>query len=400
MTTPTWSKAGLERLNDVLSGHVESGATPGLAWLVSRGGEVHAGVLGTLGREGTPAMGRDSIFRISSTTKPVTAVAAMLLVEECKLRLDEPVDRLLPELADRRVLADPDGPLDDTVPAERPVTVRDLLTFRLGLGLDLTRFDRQKVVAELGERGLPPGPPAPGHTPGPDEFMRILGSVPLEWQPGERWLYHTSAAVLGVLIARAAEQPFEQFLAERLFEPLGMVDTGFHVPADKIGRFGWCLAVDFATGEPDTYDEPDEQWASPPAFAGGGDGLVSTVDDMRTFAEMLLAGGVHQGQRILSRPSIEAMTTNQLTPDQLSSSSPGNDSSLGWGLGIGVRVQRTGIAHSVGTYGWDGGLGSTWHNDPAEGLIGILLTNHAWSSPQPPQVFDDFWTSTYAAIDD
>jgi CubicO group peptidase (beta-lactamase class C family) len=400
MTAPTWSKAGLERLQDVLTGHVESGAIPGLAWLVARGGEVHAGSLGTLGREGTPAMGRDSIFRLSSTTKPITATAAMILVEECKLRLDEPVDRLLPELADRQVLADPDGPLDDTVPAARPVTVRDLLTFRLGLGLDFTRFGQQKVLDAMGEQGLPPGPPAPAQTPGPDELMRIVGSVPLERQPGERWLYHLGAAVLGVLIARAADQPFESFLAERVFEPLGMADTGFHVPADRLDRFGWCLGIDFETGEPSTYDAPDGQWSSPPAFAGGGDGLVSTVDDLRAFAEMLLAGGVHQGQRILSRPSIEAMTTNQLTPAQLSSSSPSPDGSLGWGLGMGVRVARVGPAQSVGTYGWDGGLGSTWANDPAEGLVGILLTNQMWTSPTLPEVAQDFWTATYAAFDD
>ena len=230
--------------------------------------------------------------------------------------------------------------------------------------------------------------------------MRRLGTLPLSHQPGERWLYHTGAEVLGVLVARAAGQPFEAFLRERIFDPLGMSDTGFWVPADRRPRLGACYWTDPASGERSLYDPPDGQWTGPPAFPSGGGGLVSTVDDYAAFAEMLLAGGTYRGERILSRPTIEAMTTNQLTSEQLAASGPDPDGTLGWGLGLAVQLRRTGPARSVGSYGWDGGLGSTWANDPAEGFAGVLLTNEAWSSPVPPPVVTDFWTCAYAAVAD
>jgi CubicO group peptidase (beta-lactamase class C family) len=344
-------------------------------------------------------MAPDAIFRISSTTKPITAAAVLILAEECRLRLDEPVDRLLPELADRRVLATPGGPIDDTVPARRPVTVHDLLTFRMGLGADFTFTLPQPVMAAMGELGLGVGPPQPAGPPEPDEWMRRLGTLPLEHQPGERWMYHTGADVLGVLVARAAGQPFETFLAERIFGPLGMADTGFSVPADKVHRLGWCYAPDFATGERQVYDPPDGQWSRPPAFPGGGAGLVSTLGDLHAFAQMLLGGGTYRGQRILCRPAVELMLTNQLTPEQLAVSGPDPTGAVGWGLGIGVQLRRTGIARSVGSYGWDGGLGTTWTSDPAEDVVALLLTNQTWTSPALPPVSQDFLTCTYAAID-
>lgn len=399
MNPAAWSKAGLERLASVMDGHAAEGGVPGLVWLVARRGEVHAGTAGTRRAGGGERMGRDEIFRISSMTKPVTAAAALVLVEECRLRLDDPVDDLLPELADRRVLADPQGPLDATVPARRPVNLRDLLTFRSGLGADLTATGPQPVMAAAAELGLGAGPPAPAGPPPPDEWMRRLGTLPLAYQPGERWLYHTSADVLGVLVARAAGQPLETFLAERIFEPLGMVDTGFAVPDDRRDRLGPCYWTD-PTGDRIVYDPPDGQWRQPPNFPGGGAGLVSTVDDFLAFADMLRAGGVHRGRRILSRPTIEAMTTNQLTVGQLATSAPDPDGAVGWGLGLGVRVRRTGPALSVGTYGWDGGLGTQWATDPVEDLVGLLFTNRAWTAAFPPPAFRDFWTCVYAALDD
>jgi CubicO group peptidase (beta-lactamase class C family) len=395
-----WAPAGLARLDAVMVGHVERGEVPGLVWLVARHGEVHVGVAGALGADGGDPVSRDSIFRISSMTKPVTAVAALVLIEDGQLRLDEPVDRLLPELADRQVLARSDGTLDDTVPARRPITVRDLLTFRMGLGWNFAATGPQPVMSAMAELGLGVGPPAPAGPPEPDEWMRRLGTLPLEHQPGERWLYDTGAEVLGVLIARAAGQPFATFLAERIFEPLAMADSGFAVPNSKLGRFGPCFSTDLDSGNRELYDPPDGQWSSPPAFPAGGSGLVSTVDDYLAFAEMLRAGGAYRGQRILSRPSVEAMTTNHLTPEQIATSAPDPSGALGWGFGVGIQLRRTGPARSVGTYGWDGGLGTSWANDPAEDLVGILLTNQAWTSPAPPPVCQDFWTSAYAAIDD
>ncbi len=181
-------------------------------------------------------MRRDTIFRITSMTKPVTAAAAMILVEECKLRLDEPVDRLLPELADRKVLKRIDGPLDDTVPAHRPITVRDLLTFRMGFGLILGPQDKYPILKAASEQGIMVGPPKPPTLHAPDEWMRRFGTLPLMHQPGEKWLYNTASDVLGVLVARAAGQRLETFLRERIFEPLSMQDTDFSVPAEKLDR--------------------------------------------------------------------------------------------------------------------------------------------------------------------
>ena len=390
---------GLARLDEVMSAHVERGAVPGMAWLVARRGEVHTGAAGTDGPGGT-AVGPDTIFRISSTTKPITTVAALALLEECRLRLDDPVDELLPELADRRVLARPDAPLDDTVSGHRPVTLRDLLTFRLGLGMDFTDFSPRPITDALAALGLGAGPPAPAGPPPPDEWMRRLGTVPLMYQPGERWLYHTSAEVLGVLIARATGQTFDAFLAERVFGPLGMVDTGFSVPADKLDRFGACFGADPTTGEQTVYDPADGQWSTPPAFPSGGAGLVSTLADLHAFGGMLLAGGTRQGVRLLSRATVRAMTTNQLTPAQVAATAPDPDGATGWGFGVGINVHRNDPARPPGTYGWDGGLGSSWSNDPSEDLVGVLLTNQMWTSPVPPVAFGDFWTCVYAALAD
>jgi len=383
-----WHPERLARLEDVLSGHVERGDAGAVAWTVARHDEVYGGTAGSAER--------DTIFRISSMSKPVTAVAALTLVEDCLIRLDDPVDEWLPELADRRVLARPEGPLEDTVPAARPISLRDLLTFRSGMGFDFSTAGPQPVMEAGAELELGAGPPAPAGPPEPDEWMRRLGTLPLSRQPGERWLYHTSAQVLGVLVARVAGRTFPEVLAERVFGPLGMADTGFHVPPAALDRFGACHVS--APDRP-VYDPPDGQWSRPPAFPGGGDGLVSTVDDFLAFATMLHGGGTVRGHRVLSRPTVEAMTTNHLTPDQLATAAPAPDGSQGWGFGLAVQVARTGPARSVGTYGWDGGLGSSWANDPAEDLIGVILTDQAWASPSAPALFQDFWTCTYAAID-
>ena len=230
--------------------------------------------------------------------------------------------------------------------------------------------------------------------------MRRLGTLPLTHQPGERWLYHTGAEVLGVLIARAAGQPLDALLRERIFEPLGMSDTGFCGPASALDRFGPSYWTDPATGTNALYDPPQGQWSSPPAFPSGGAGLVSTLDDYFAFAEMLRAGGIYRGKRILSRPSVEAMTTDQLTSEQKSVAGPDPAGAMSWGFGVAVQVRRAGPTRSVGTYGWDGGLGTSWANDPREDLIGILMTNQAWTSPSPPPVCLDFWTCAYAAIND
>jgi CubicO group peptidase (beta-lactamase class C family) len=395
------SSARLRRMHAVLAGYVARGEVPGLVALVSRRGEVHADAIGAKAVGGDPVE-RDTIFRISSMTKPITAAATMILVEECKLRLDEPVDRLLPELADRKVLKRLDGPLDDAVPAKRPITVRDLLTFRLGLGIVMAPPGTYPIQTAMNELCLGQGPPSPSVPPAPDEWIRRLGTLPLMHQPGEKWMYNTGSDVLGVLIARASGQGLDAFLRERLFDPLGMKDTGFSVPADRLDRLATGYWTNFETGRAEVYDEPGGQWSSPPAFPSGGGGLVSTVDDYLAFSRMLLNQGKLGSERVLSRPSLEVMTTDQLTAEQKARSdfAGGFFDSDGWGFGVSVVTRRDDVAGSVGTFGWDGGLGTSWRSDPQEEMVTILLTQQAWTSPNPPGVCRDFWTSAYAAIDD
>ena len=393
----------LKRLHDVMTGYVERGEVPGLVTLVARRGEGHVDAIGAMAAGTEKPMRRDTIFRISSMTKPVTAAAAMILIEECAIRLDEPVNRLLPELADRQVLKRPDADLDDTVPAHRPITVRDLLTFTMGLGIVAAAPGTVPIADALSELELGQGMPSPQTPPAPDEWIRRLGSLPLMHQPGERWMYNTGSDVLGVLIERAAGQPFETFLKERIFDPLGMADTGFIVPWDHIWRLATSYVIDPGSGAAVLYDEPgDGQWSHLPSFPSGGGGLVSTVDDFLAFADMLRSKGVSRGERILSRPSVEFMTSDQLTPEQKAASGlvPGFFRVHGWGFGVAVVTERTEVAKSVGTYGWDGGMGTSWYNDPAEDLTMILMTQQAWASPIPPRLFQDFWTATYQAIAD
>jgi CubicO group peptidase (beta-lactamase class C family) len=396
-----FSETRLRRMRDVMAGYVERGEVPGVVTLLSRRGEVHVDAAGTMAAGGGDPVRRDTIFRISSMTKPVTAVATMILVEECKLRLDEPVDRLLPELAGRTVLKRLDGPLDETVPAKRPISVHDLLTFRMGFGQMLAPPDAYPILQAASQLDIGMGPPNPSAMPGPDEWMRRLGSLPLMRQPGETWMYNTGADVLGVLIARAAGQPFEMFLRERIFEPLGMKDTGFSVPAEKLSRLPISYLADPETGALERYDTSEGgQWSRPPAFPSGAGGLASTVDDYLAFGRMLLNWGRHGGGRILSRLSVEAMITNQLTPEQRGGAGDFLGASRGWGFGLSMITQRDDISAVPGRFGWDGGLGTSWYADPKEELIGILMTQVAWSSPSGPRVWNDFWTSAYAAIDD
>jgi len=393
-TTAGLSKEGLARLHGIMGRHVAHGAAPGLVSVVSRRGETDIDAIGVTALGGRQAVRSDTIFRISSMTKPVTAVAALILLEECVLRLDEPVERLLPELARRRVVRRIDGPVDDTVPARRPITVRDLLTFRMGFGGYFGPCPLNDAAAPL---QLGAGPPQPSLPPAPDEWVRRFSTLPLMFQPGERWLYHTGADVLGVLIARASGQPFEAFLRERVFEPLGMQDTAFFVPAADLGRFATSYATDRETGLLQVYDRPDGQWSTPPAFPSGGAGLVSTAPDFLAFAEMLLRGGAP----LLSRPSVETMTTDQLTPEQKAVSGffPDDFDARGWGFCVSVVTRREHPAAPVGQYGWDGGLGTVWRNDPSEQMITILMTNSAFRSPRLPEIAQDFLTSAYASID-
>jgi CubicO group peptidase (beta-lactamase class C family) len=248
-----FSRARLARMHAALRRHVESGQIPGLVALVHQRGREHVETIGTMAFDSNVPVRRDTIFRLASTTKPITAVGAMILVEECKVRLDDPVDEWLPELKDRRVLRTIESPLDDTVPAKRPITLRDLLTFRAGYGEVLFLSPTCPYQKALSEARLPLSEwPFAGT---PDEFMKRLGSLPLVHQPGERWLYHMSGEILGVLIARVSGKSLGAFLHERIFEPLGMTDTGFQVPEAKLDRLPTCYGTDMVNGKLVVLDE-------------------------------------------------------------------------------------------------------------------------------------------------
>ena len=396
-----FDRARLQRIGDAMARHTaDGGDTGGVAWLAARDTDIAAGVSGVLTRGEAEPVRRDSLFRIASMTKPIAAVATLILIEECRIRLEDPVDDLLPELAGRRVLVDGRGPIDgETVPANRPINVADLLTFQLGWGLDFEAPWPQPLFEAMADLGLGSGPPEPQVPPEPDEWIRRIAGLPLLYQPGERWLYNTGSDVLGVLVARAAGQPLEAFLGERVFGPLGMVDTGFSTP--HLDRLGTTYALNPETGQRVVYDPPGGQWSKPPAFPSGGGGLVSTLDDYFRFGRMLLMGGrLPDGSRLLSRPSVEAMTTDQIgaAPGVCG---PSLDGSAGWGYGVGVQVRRTAPTAPVGSYGWTGGLGSAWANDPSERVIGVVLTTDMFTGAFPtPAVIRDFWTGVYAALGD
>jgi CubicO group peptidase (beta-lactamase class C family) len=401
MNNGEFSGARLGRMRDVMAGHVKHGDVPGIVTLVSRRGEVHVDAIGTNAFGGSASMRRDTIFRIASVTKPIVAAAAMILVEECALRLDEPIDPWLPELAERRVLRAIDSPLDDTVPATRPITLRDLLTFRLGIGAVMVFPPRYPIQQAMAEAGVAPGPTLPAYAP--DELMKRFGSLPLVHQPGERWLYNSGSDILGVLISRVAGTSLEEFLRERIFVPLGMNDTSFSVPESKLDRLASSYWTNPATGEFEVFDGIDDsRWASPPVFESGAGGLVSTVDDLFAFGQMMLSEGQHGNQRILSRRSVELMTTDHITPEQKAVSGffPGFWDDHGWGFGVSIVTRRNDLAATPGRYGWDGGYGTSWYVDPGEELVGILMTQRVWDTPNPPVVLLDFWTSAYGAIND
>ena len=349
-------------LQDLLETTVENGTVPGAAALVARGEEVESAGVGEVEPE--------SIVRIASITKPITAAAVMLLMDEGLVALDDPIARWLPELASPRVVRTPQSAIDDVVPAARPITVEDILTFRAGWGFP-SDFSLPAVV-ELFQKL-----PVFGPRETPDEWLATLAQVPMLRQPGEAWLYNTCSDVQGVLIARVSGQPLPEFLAERIFEPLGMSDTNFHVPSEKLDRLPPYRGPDFAPID-------DGLWTKPPIFPSGAGGLVSTLADWHRFGRMLLADGAG----LLSPRSVRSMTTDHLTQEQRVASTLFLEGA-GWGYGGGVGAD--------GRYGWIGGTGTTAHVAPSTGTIGILLTQLQMTGPTPTRFMREFWQYAFGA---
>lgn len=376
----------LERIDEIVENAVRQGQAPGVVAAVARGEAVHVATAGVMAVGGAP-MRRDTLFRISSNTKPMTAAAVLSLVDDGLLELDQPVDELLPELADRRVLRSPDGPLDETVPAQRPITVRDLLTFTWGFGMQGAMFMAPKpwpiLTATLQRQLATFGPPQPDATPDPDTWLARLGELPLLAQPGERWLYQSGSQVLGVLASRVAGVGFEEVLRQRLLGPLGMNDTGFHT--SDTARL--ATAYENRAGQLEVSDPPNGQWAHPPAFPDGGAGLVSCVDDMVGFGRMLIRGG----GPVLQSGTVAEMTRDQLTAAQRANVWPGFSflDGRGWGYGLSVLDD--------GRYAWEGGHGTAWSNVPSQDLTVVVLTQRAADETGIPAVCDEVLAAARAS---
>jgi CubicO group peptidase (beta-lactamase class C family) len=343
--------------------HVEAGTVPGAVAL--RGGRdpevVAAGVASI---DGTP-MRDNAIMRIQSMTKPITSVAALRLVEAGRIGLDQSIEEWLPELGDRRVLTSPAAPLDHTVPANRPITLRHLLTMGSGYGME---FGDTPLHEAMAENGTEAGPDPV--TLGADEWLARLAELPLAFQPGEGWRYHHSFAVLGILIARLAGRSLEEHLAEELFDPLGMPDAGFWVREEKLDR----LPAAYRHGEArlvETEPAGGGFYAGPPPFDVSHAELVSTARDYHRFLVAVTERQPAEGAPLISEVHLRQMTTDQVpaenkTPDSFF---PGFWDATGWGFGVGVETKGP----RRGRYGWSGGQGTNFYVDP-DGTVGILLT--------------------------
>ena len=377
----------LDRFAAVAASHVGDDKVPGLVALVAQGDDVHVEALGTLAVGGRP-VARNSLFRIASTTKPITASATLALAREGLLELDEPVVRLLPELANRRVLRRMDGPLEDTIAAIAPVTVRGLLTFTFGFGMALAMFMTPApwpVIAAATDTGLATiGPPQPDAFVDPDTWIARFGELPLLAQPGEKWLYNTGALVLSVLCARAAGTSFDEVLRTRIFEPLGMRDTRFYT--DDVPRL--ATAYQPTADGLVVWDPPDGQWSRPPAFYDGAAGLLSTADDLLAFARMLL----RRGDPVLTADQVGEMSRDHLSAEQREFGAAFLGG-RGWGLGTSVVLEGP----WAGAIGWDGGLGTSFLVHPDRDLAVIVLTQRLFDTAQAPAVHTDLQAAALAA---
>jgi CubicO group peptidase (beta-lactamase class C family) len=378
-------------LHDILQPHVDSGSLPGAVAVLERGGSTEVAVTGSMAAGGRP-MSQDAIFRYASVTKTITAAAVMMLIDDGRIALPDPVASWLPEIAAPGVVRTPASPLDDVVPIARPITVFDLLTSRAGYGF-ASDFGLPAVQALF---SVQKDGREPQSYPPPDVWMAALGQIPLLYQPGEAWLYDTCSTLQGVLVARVSGQSLPDFLAERLFGPAGMADAGFDVPAAKRDRFTSYYQAGPA-GDLELADGPDGQWSTRPALPLGNSGLAGTAGDWLAFGRMLLAGGAAaDGRRLLSAESVRLMTSDHTTPAQRQAGELFLEGQ-GWGFGGSVDVAAIDPWNVPGRYGWVGGSGTSAHITPSDGTVAILLTQVAADSPVPPEWMRDFWRYTAAA---
>ena len=366
--------AKLAMVRPALEGFVDRGELAGVVTLTSRGGDiVQTDAIGWSDIDSRTPMRPDTLFRIASMTKPITSVAALMLVEEGRIALDDPITRWAPELADLSVLRNASGPLHDTVAAHRAITFEDLLTHRSGFAY--APFSegpiKQAYEAALGDPGM--------NRMTADEWLAALGSLPLAYQPGERFHYGHSSDVLGFLIGRIEGRPFRQVLRERIFGPLGMPDTDFWLPPAKRDRLASLYAWDDTSAGLSKVEL--EMYDAPPAYTPGGGGLISSAGDYHRFARMLLEGGALEGVRLLGPETVRLMQTNRLTEAQRRVPFAGMDlwTRSGFGLGVSIAEDLVGNPYSCGAAGaitWPGVFGTWWQADPVNDLVMIYLIQH------------------------
>jgi CubicO group peptidase (beta-lactamase class C family) len=407
------SKPALDRLEHHLkSRYIDAGRFPGTQLLVYRRGKiVHSTVQGFADLERKTPVRADTIFRIYSMTKPITSVAFMMLVEEGRVALDDPVHKYIPEWKNLGVFVAGTAPAFLTRPPSRPMLIVDLLRHTSGLTYGFQQRSnvdaayREKKIGEVIKAGTL------------ETMIEDLAKIPLEFSPGEAWNYSVSTDVIGYLIGKIAGQPFEQFLKQRIFDPLGMNDTGFFVPADRVGRFAACYSADPKGGMTfhaterkaslTLQDDPaTSSFLSPPDLVSGGGGLCSTAADYLTFCRALLDGGELDGVRLIGPKTLKLMTTNHLPggrdlPEMSRSLfSEASYNGIGFGLGVSVTMDpaKTLIPGSAGEYAWGGAATTSFWIDPAEQLIAIFMTQVLPSSAYP--VRRELRTMVYAAIAD
>ena len=390
-TPGEFSAAGLERVRETMQTAVDREDVGGVVTLLYRDGEVaQVNAIGFQNPAAGVPMARDSIFRIASMTKPITAVATLILIDEGVFALDDPVDRWLPELAAPKELRDPTAPLDTAVPAARSIRIIDLLTHRAGIATPrtapgplreaLTRADANNDVGYEG-------------------WMKWIGALPLAHEPGSTYIYGNSFDVLGILVERASGMKYPDFVRQRIFEPLGMTDTDFWIPPAKIERFASLQSL----GRVPASWIPSE--TKIPNYASGAGGLYSTVDDYLKFARMLLGAGQLGDVRILERETVGGMTTDYLTEEQRLGRPFGGVKDFwpgqGFGLGVAIKLSASATASelgvaSPGAFGWPGVFGTWWEADPAEDMILVFMV----PGGDAKRARWDFQAAAYAAMAD
>ena len=379
-----------DQIAAVIDALVQQGQFAGAATLVWRDGQVvQTGAFGWRDREARLPVDRDTIFRIASMTKPITSTAALMLYDEGRFALDDPIARWAPEFSEMRVLRSPGAALDDTVPAERPITFLDLLTHRSGLtyGAFHPGPFGDAYAAALGMD-------IDSHL-APDAWIAGLASLPLIDQPGAGFHYGASTDLLGLLIARIAGMGLDEFLAQRIFRPLGMKDTGFFLPPEKHDRRARMYGFDAQGALEPRPVHPAflEERPAELAYCSGGAGLWSTLDDYLAFARMFVSDGAVDGVRLLKLETLKRMTANFLTDQQIQAATTfGMPVFSGQGFGLGVAVvldpekaSATRCKGGVGTVGWPGAFGGWWQADPTDGSVLIFLTQNAFDMEQLAQ---------------